>query len=132
MPRLTILLAEGLDRRIVRHAVVNGSLGAEIVIADAVPVRLGAFTDLAASAEPQPQPPGVPDPDPTNTDHIDRFGGSLSVGYRTEHTATDVGAIVSYGAGHDLAPNKLDFTDLVVTRSTQRYTYVFIASSYEF
>lgn len=123
---------QGLDRRIVRRAVVNGSLGVEVVIADAVPVRLGAFTDLAASAEPQAVPPGAPDPNPTNTDHIDRFGGSLSVGYRTEHTATDFGAIVSYGAGHDVAPNNLDFNDLVVTRSTQRYTYVFIASSYEF
>ena len=39
--------------------------------------------------------------------------------------------IVSYGAGHDVAPNRLDFSDLVVTRSTQRYAYVFIASSYE-
>jgi hypothetical protein len=42
-------------------------------------------------------------PNPTHTDHIDCFGGSLSVGYRTEHTATDVGAIVSCGAGHDVA-----------------------------
>lgn len=64
--------------------------------------------------------------------YINRFGGSLSVGDRTEHTATDVGAIVSHGAGHDIAPNNLDFSDFVVTRSTQRYTYVFIASSYEF
>jgi long-chain fatty acid transport protein len=124
--------AQGLDRRIVRNAVVNGSLGAELVIADVVPVRLGAFTDLAASAEPQPNPPGTPDPNATNTDHINRFGGTLSVGYRTEHTATDVGAIVSYGAGHDVVPSNLDFTDIIVTRSTQRYTYVFIASSYEF
>lgn len=124
--------AQGLDRRIVRHGVVNGSLGAELVIADVVPVRLGAFTDLAATAEPQPQPPGTPDPNATNTDHINRFGGSFSVGYRTEHTATDIGAIVSYGAGHDASPRNLDFTDIIVTRATQRYTYVFIASSYEF
>lgn len=123
---------QGLDRRIVRNAVVNGSLGAELVIADVVPIRLGAFTDLSASNETQPHPPGTPDPNATNTDHINRFGGSLSVGYRTEHTATDVGAMVSYGAGHDVAPRNLDFTDIVATRATQRYTYIFIASSYEF
>jgi hypothetical protein len=123
---------QGLDRTIVRRGVVNGSLGAELVIAGVVPVRLGAFTDLAGSSEPLPGPPGTPDPNATNSDHINRFGGSLSVGYRTEHTATDVGAIMSYGAGHDIAPNNLDFTDIIVTRATQRYTYLFIASSYEF
>jgi hypothetical protein len=74
----------------------------------------------------------MPDPNASNTDHINRFGGSFSVGYRTDHTATDIGAIASYGAGRDVSPHNLDFTDVIVTRSTQRYTYVFIASSYEF
>ena len=40
--------------------------------------------------------------------------------------------MISYTAGHDIAPNNLDFTDFVVTRSTERYNHPFIASSYEF
>lgn len=124
--------AEGLDRTIVRNTVVNGSLGAELVIADAFPIRIGGFTDLAATDEPVPAPSGMPDPNPTNTGHVDRFGGTLSIGYRTPNTSTDAGIMVSAGSGREVSPNNLDFSDLIVTTWSQRYAYFFIASTYEF
>jgi len=123
---------DGLDRTIRRNAVVDGSIGAELVVADAFPIRLGAFTDLAATDEPREQLAGQPDPNAHNTDHVDRFGGTFSVGYRTPNTATTAGIMVSYGSGKELAPNNLDFGDLVPTTWTQTYAYFFIASTYEF
>jgi type 1 fimbria pilin len=67
-----------------------------------------------------------------NTTHVDRYGGTLSGGFRTEHTSTDVGINLSYGSGTDLVPNNLDFTDLKPTTATQLLFYVFLASAYEF
>jgi hypothetical protein len=124
---------DGLDQRIVRRAVVDGSLGMQYVIANAVPLRAGAFTDLSAAPDPVAHAPGTDDPNASNTEHVDRYGGTLSLGYRTDHTATDIGAIVSYGVGHTDAPNleTLDFNG-EPTRETQLYMYVFITSSYAF
>lgn len=124
--------ADGVDRTIVRHTVVNGSLGGELVIAKSYPVRAGAFTDFAASAEPKAHDPSTPDPNVSNTSHINRYGGTFSLGYKTDHTATDIGAIIAYGVGRDEAPVNLDFSNEQPTRSTILDTYVFIASSYEF
>jgi len=124
--------ADGLDRHIVRNAVVNGSLGAELVAAGLVPIRAGFFTDFAASNEPLAQPPGTPNPNATNTSHVNRFGGTFSIGYKTEHTATDAGLILSYGSGKEVVPHNLNFQDLIPTTETQLYAYIFLASSYEF
>ncbi len=124
--------ADGVDRTIIRHAVVNGALGGEYVIANMIPVRTGVFTDFAASPDPKSHAVGTPDPNPENTNHINRYGATLSLGYRTDHTATDIGAIVSWGSGHDEAPVNLDFSNMQPTAASVFDTYVFIASSYEF
>jgi hypothetical protein len=102
------------------------------VIAKAVPIRAGLFTDFAASPDPQHYVTGAPVP--SDTQHVDRYGATLSLGYRTEHTATDVGAIVSYGEGHTFSPQLDPASNLtpVLTKETQLYTYVFVTSSYAF
>lgn len=121
-----------LDKRVTRHAVVNGSVGAEILITDRVPLRLGFFTDLAASNEPQGYSTAAGDPNAYNTSHIDRFGGSISLGFKTEHTSTDVGLNVSAGSGTDLVPNNLDFSQFKSTTATHLLVYLFLGTSYEF
>jgi long-chain fatty acid transport protein len=126
------LASRGLSRRVIRDAVVDGSIGLEYVADDRFPLRIGFFTDFAQAHEPQPSPPGGPDPNPNNVTHIDRYGGTLSIGYKTEHTATDLGVMISGGRGRDLIPNNLNFQDLKPTDTTQLLTYVFLASSYEF
>lgn len=124
---------DGLDQRIVRRAVVDGSIGVQYVVADVLPLRAGVFTDFAASPDPVAHAAGMPDPNSSNSSHVDRYGATLSLGYRTEHTATDVGAIASYGIGHTDAPDldTLDF-NAEPTSETQLYMYVFITSSYAF
>ena len=124
--------ADGFDRHVVKNAVVNGSLGAEYVIANQYPLRAGFFTDFSQSNEPVGHGIGQPNVDADNTDHINRFGGTFSIGFRTEHTATDVGAALSGGSGTDLVPDNLDFRATKPATSTQFLAYIFLASSYEF
>ena len=110
----------------VRNPVLNGSLGAEYVIAGRFPLRAGLFTDLATS----PQANALDDLD--NSSHIDRFGGTASIGLRTEHTATDIGVQVVGGSGEDVIPNNLDFTSLEVSGSSQLSYYLFLGTAYQF
>jgi long-chain fatty acid transport protein len=121
---------QGLDRYIKRNAVFNAALGMEYRASDAVRLRVGFFTDFAATDEPVRQTPGSSSAN--NSTHVDRYGGTLSGGFRTEHTSTDVGINLSYGTGTDLVPNNLDFSDLKPTPATQLLFYVFLASAYQF
>lgn len=123
--------AQGLDKRVTRNATVNASAGAEYVISGRYPLRLGFFTDLAASNTPVAYSAGA-DPNASNTSHINRFGGTLSIGFRTDHTATDVGLNVSAGSGTDLVPNNLDFSQFKPTTATNFLVYLFLGTSYEF
>jgi len=122
--------AEGLDRVIKRNPVFNAALGMEYRASDSIRLRAGFFTDFAATDEPVRTATGTSPVN--NTGHVDRYGGTLSGGFRTEHTSTDVGINLSYGTGTDLVPNNLDFTDLKPTEAKQLLLYVFLASAYEF
>jgi long-chain fatty acid transport protein len=123
--------ADGLERRVVRHPVVNGSLGAEILLRRTLPLRLGVFTDLSASPEPQSIIGGT-QTDLSKSLHDDRAGVTASIGYRAGHTATDLGLIYAHGWGRNLVPNNLNFADLEPADSSQDALSVFAASSYEF
>jgi long-chain fatty acid transport protein len=124
---------EGLDKRVVRNAVVNGSLGLEYVIDDRFPLRAGLFTDFSAANSPVAYSSAAgPDPNASNTSHVDRFGGTLSIGYRTDHTSTDLGVSISGGTGTDLVPDNLDFSQYKASSSSQLFVYVFLGTSYEF
>ena len=124
--------AEGLDRYIKRNPVINGAIGIEFRSSDALRWRAGFFTDFAASDEPIGTAAAAGARTPDNPTHINRFGGTLSGGWRTEHTATDAGINLSYGSGTDLVPNNLDFSDLKPTTAKELLFYVFLASAYEF
>lgn len=123
---------EGLDRFIRRNAVLNAAVGIEYRISDAARVRGGFFTDFAASDQPVATAAAAGARTADNPSHINRYGATLSGGWRTQHTATDAGINVSYGSGTDLVPNNLDFSDLKPTTAKQLLFYVFLASAYEF
>ncbi len=123
--------SEGLDQHIKRNLVVNGSVGAEYVVRGRFPVRAGFFTDFAAS--PSPHDDSGNNPNTANYEHVNRYGGSLSIGYRTEHTATDVGTIISYDSGQTIRREAAEsFLVEHVTNMTGRCAYIFLASSYIF
>jgi hypothetical protein len=126
--------SEGFDQHIKRNLVVNGSVGAEYVVRGKYPVRAGFFTDFAASPSPHAYNGTTDDPNPNteNGEHVNRYGGSLSVGYRTEHTATDVGTIISYGLGKTTGFDPSNFSATPVHDMTNMLAYIFLASSYIF
>ena len=106
-------------RHVVRNAVLNYALGAEYVFDRRFPLRAGFFTDFAAS----PLPVGTAD----NTTHIDRYGGAVSIGYRTDHTSTDLGLNVSGGSGQDLGPGQnIDLAHPRSLDTSQLLFYVFL------
>lgn len=123
------LESQGLSRHIVREAVFNGSLGIEYVVAGVFPLRGGIFTDFAASPSPHSSATG---PNVDNSKHVNRYGLTLSAGYKTEHIQTDVGVMVAYGKGQDVIPLNLDFSNLVVTDVKELLAFFFLATSYEF
>ena len=122
--------SEGLDQHIKRNTVVNGSVGAEYVVRGKFPVRAGFFTDLAASPSPHDDYGNNHNTD--NNMHVNRYGGSFSIGYRTEHTATDVGTIISYGSGQILRQDLSEGSQVYATNMTNLFAYIFLASSYIF
>ncbi|HUJ62667.1 MAG TPA: hypothetical protein VLX92_29395 [Kofleriaceae bacterium] len=128
------MAAQGDDQTIIRNNVLDGSVGMEYMAGGSVPIRFGLFTDFAQAPEPVFHTPGMADPNPSNDAHVDRYGGTLSVGFRTEHTETDVGLIISYGSGKADDPNLAsdDPTTAEPTIATQLYSYIFITSSYAF
>jgi long-chain fatty acid transport protein len=122
----TELVSDGLDRRVKRNMVVNGSVGAELLLGAAFPLRMGLYTDFAANPKPDVNS------NLDNTSHIDRYGASLSIGHRGEHVRLDLGLNVTYGKGEDLIPDNLDFSKLAIANATELLAYGFLATSYEF
>ena len=119
------LEAQGLDREILRRVVVNGSVGMEYLARDRWSLRFGLFTDFAAS-------PKVTLDSPANSQHVDRFGASGSVGFRSQHVVTDLGFNVSYGRGQEYLPINLDFSQPRAGQVEQLLLYIFLSTAYEF
>ncbi len=115
--------ADGLERRVEQRGRLDAAAGVEWMAAGRFPLRAGLFTDRAAS---------LGRAGSLNTSQIDRYGLAASVGVRSEHTATSLGMNLSYGRGHDVVPDNLDFTRVKSTVATQRLLYLFLATSYRF
>lgn len=117
--------AEAFDRWVKRSFVVNGAAGVEVLLTPSLPFRAGAWTDFSAAEAPTPDGPG-------NNTHVDRFGGSLSLAIRGEHTETSLNLNAVYGSGETLIPDNLDFTVLRKSSDTQMGLYAIVASSFQF
>ena len=118
------LAADGLDRTVVRNAVVNLALGGELLLGSVFALRAGAFTDFASS---DPLSVHV-----DNTSHVNHYGLTFAGGLRTEHVRTDLGVTAWYGKGTDVIPRNLDFSHLARTEATEYGIFVFLATAYEF
>ncbi len=116
--------SEGLDRTVLRKAVLDVAIGGEVDLGGGFALRAGAFTDFASS-----DPVRV---DVDNTSHVNHYGLTLSAGLRTDHVRTDLGLAGWYGKGTDVIPKNLDFTVLGRTDATEYGIFVFLATAYEF
>jgi len=118
------LQSEGLDYLVIRKAVLNVSLGAELALGGGFSLRTGFFTDFASS-----------DPERTdvsNTSHVNHYGFTFSGGLRTDHIRTDVGFTGWWGKGTDVIPKNLDFSALARTEAKEYGLFVFLATAYDF
>jgi len=114
-------------RLVKRKAVVNASVGVEVLVTPSFPFRTGFWTDFSAA----PEPTGADD-EPQNDSRMHRFGGSLGVGLRGEHTESNISLQVSYASGTGLIPNDLDFTELRPTDQHELGAYLVFATSFQF
>ena len=115
-----------LQQHIVRNTVANGSIGGEVIFFGWLPLRAGFFTDFAAA--PTPELPEPVDP-PTNSTHLNRYGGTLSLGYLGEHASVDVGTILAYATGQTILGSG---TSARLTDESMLSSYFFLSSAYEF
>ena len=118
------LKSDGLDYLVIRHPVLNVSLGGELALSAGFSIRAGFFTDLASSDGTRT--------DVDNTSHVNHYGLSLSGGLRTEHVRTDVGFTGWWGKGTDVIPKNLDFSFLARTDAKEYGLFVFLATAYDF
>jgi hypothetical protein len=119
------LAGQGFSRWIKRNLVVNGAAGIEVLLTPSLPFRAGAWTDLSAVDDPTPT-------GPENNTRVDRFGGSLSLALRGEHTETSLNLNATYASGDTIVPDNFDFTVLKKTGETQVGVYAIVASSFQF
>jgi long-chain fatty acid transport protein len=118
------LASEGLDYQVIRHPVLNVSVGAELALGGGFAIRTGFFTDFASS-----DPTRV---DVDNTSHVNHYGLSLSGGLHTDHVRTDVGFTGWWGKGTDVIPKNLTFPPSARTDAKEYGLFVFLATAYDF
>jgi hypothetical protein len=75
-----------------RKAVLNGAMGIEYYLSPTIALRAGGFTDMANTEKLKS---GLTD----QPEHINIFGGTLSVTYFTRNSSLTLGGVYSYGSG---------------------------------
>lgn len=107
------------DKKIEREAVVNGALGAEYYINPNWAVRGGFFTDFANTKD-------VVAGGTNQDEHIDLFGGSLSISHFTKNTSLTFGGNYKYGSG------KAQITANSIQDASLSSWSMFVSSSYSY
>jgi hypothetical protein len=75
-----------------RKAVLNGAMGIEYYLSPTIALRAGGFTDMANTEKLKS---GLTD----QPEHINIFGGTLSITYFTKNSSLTLGGVYSYGSG---------------------------------
>jgi hypothetical protein len=124
-----LLIAPEIERKLV----INGNLGVEVTIAKTFSIGLGGFTNFSSAPS---IPANATRPAPA---HVNMYGGTLAVGYASQHTLTRVGILYSYGEGYDVHavndPSQLSTDDpqgFVRVPLTQSYLYFFLSSTFKY
>jgi long-subunit fatty acid transport protein len=104
-----------------RQAVVNIALGTEYYLSKAWAVRGGLFTNLANTSKISPDVPNQPE-------HIDLYGGSMSISRFTRNTSLTLGGNMSKGTGKaQIVSNSTQIQEAEILNWT-----IFLSSSYTY
>ena len=104
-----------------RNSVVNGALGAEYYLDKNWAVRGGLFTDYANT-------PKVVVGGTNQKEHIDMFGGSMTVSHFSKNTSISAGGSFKYGSGKSQV---LGGTSDIQNATANTWT-MFVSSSYSY
>jgi long-chain fatty acid transport protein len=104
-----------------REAVINGALGAEYYVNKNWAVRGGLFTDFANT-------PKIVSDSSDQNEHIDLFGGSLTVSHFTKNTSLSCGGSYKLGSGKA----KANGGENGIQDVTSNNWTLFISSSYSY
>jgi long-chain fatty acid transport protein len=110
-----------LGKTNIREAVINGALGAEYYINKNWAVRGGLFTDFANTPK---LVEGVSD----QKEHIDMFGGSLTVSHFTKNTSISCGGSYKQGNGK----SQIEGGNSAIQDASSNNWTLFISSSYSY
>lgn len=109
-----------LGATVKRDAVVNGAIGVEYYLTKQWALRGGAFTDFANT--PELSATGT-----NQSEHVDQFGGSLSLSHFTRNTSISAGGSFKYGTGQAQVLGSGPLNDTTASSWT-----AFISSSYSY
>lgn len=109
---------DGLNKR---EAVINGALGAEYYVNKNWAVRGGLFTDFANT-------PKVVEGGIDQKEHIDMYGGSLTVSHFTKNTSISCGGSYKFGSGKSQV---LGGNSAIQDANSNSWT-IFVSSSYSY
>lgn len=104
-----------------RKAVINGALGAEYYVNKNWAVRGGLFTDFANT-------PKIVNDTSNQYEHIDLFGGSLTLSHFTKNTSISCGGSYKYGNGKA----KVNGGANGIQDATASNWTIFVSSSYSY
>lgn len=107
-----------------RQLTFNANVGFETLLGGHVPLRAGVFTNF--SSAPTPEEGAV-----AMNPHVDRFGASLSTGYRDDDYDIQVGIAGLTGAGTALVPSASGDPFYVRTDMRANSVYLFISGAKE-
>lgn len=110
-------LAGSLNKR---EPVINGALGAEYYVNKNWALRGGLFTDFSNT-------PKLIDGVSGQKEHIDMFGGSMTVSHFTKNTSITCGGSYKYGTGKSQINGGSVIQDVIANNWT-----LFISSSYSY
>ncbi|MDD2897076.1 MAG: outer membrane protein transport protein [Desulfuromonadaceae bacterium] len=104
-----------------RNAVLNGALGTEYFLNKNWAVRSGLFTDFSNT-------PSITEGYVNQREHIDMFGGSLTVSHFTKNTSLSCGGSYKFGSGKTQL-----FKDSVSIQNVDASNWtLFVSSSYSY
>jgi long-subunit fatty acid transport protein len=103
-----------------RNAVVNGALGAEYYLNKNWAIRGGLFTDFANT-------PKVVEGGTNQKEHIDLYGGSLTLSHFTKNTSISCGGSYKFGSGKSQIDNGAEIQD-----ANADSWAIFVSSSYTY
>jgi hypothetical protein len=110
---LTRRFRRRIDSEVQYRQVIDFSLGAEIAASRMIAIRAGAFSDLAASPEIGTSL------DQAGRMRLDRYGGSLGLGFTVGSFDTTAGVILARGTGHYGAADTWITGSVVPVRATE-------------